>query len=150
MKKIALTIIPIFVWIISINAQSNADLKQQYSSLKAGQIVTAPQGVFDYGMISLSSSAYDLFMVGVIKPDIKYDNPRLMPNPVQKEGCIKVMCNNENGMIKKGDLVTSSSTPGTAMKATKAGIILGIATEDATESGWVTVRLMIQYGNPKE
>jgi hypothetical protein len=150
MKKIALIIIPIFVWMISLNAQSNIDLKQHYASLKAGQIVTAPQGIFDYGMISLSSTPYDLFIVGVIKPDMKYDNPRLMPNPVQKEGCIKVMCNAENGMIKKGDLVTSSSTPGVAMKATKAGMVLGIATDDATENGWVTVRLSIQYGNPKE
>ena len=150
MKKTALIIISIFIWIVSLNAQSNIDLKQHYSSFKAGQIVTAPQGVFDYGIISLSSTPYDMFMVGVIKPDMKYDNPRFMPNPVQREGCTKVMCNTENGKIKRGDLVTSSSTPGIAMKATKAGVVLGIATDDASENGWVTIRLLIQYGNPNE
>lgn len=150
MKKSALVVIQLFICMISLNAQSNIDLKQHYSALKAGQIVTAPQGVFDYGMISLSSAPYDMFIIGVIKPDIKYDNPRLMPNPVQKEGCAKVICNTENGQIKRGDLVTSSTTPGVAMKASKAGFVLGIATEDASMDGWVVVRLSIQYANPKE
>jgi hypothetical protein len=150
MKKSALVIFQLFIWMISLNAQSNIDLKQHYSTFKAGQVVTAPQGTFDYGMISLSSAPYDMFIIGVIKPDVKYDNPRLMPNPVQKEGCVKVLCNTENGRIAKGDLVTSSNTPGVAMKASKAGFVLGVATEDASPDGWVTVRLSIQFANPKE
>ena len=39
------------------------------------------------------------------------------------------MVTDENGMINQGDYLTSSSTPGTAMKATKWGRVIGIALE---------------------
>lgn len=146
-----------FILIISLSiftmakAQPNIDLKKHYASFQAGQIVTSEKGNFKYDKIALSKEPYELTIIGVIKPDLKYENPRLMPNPVQNEGIAKVLCNRENGIIKKGDLLTSSSTPGVAMKATKPGIVLGVALEDnSTNSEFIMIRLMIQYATPKE
>lgn len=65
---------------------------------------------------------------------------------ITEEGNAYVKFNSENGIISSGDPVTSSSVPGEAMKATQSGIILGIATEDATTpSGLIQVRVLIQY-----
>ena len=149
MKKISFILILIFAAFYSqVNGQDNDDLKKLYSSFAAGDIVTSPTGHFDYGIISLSQEAYDIHVVGVIKPNLNFSNPRLMPNPIQMEGSVKVKCNSQNGVIKKGDLVTTSSTPGVAMKSTQPGMILGIAMEDGVD-GLVNIRLMIQYANPK-
>jgi hypothetical protein len=42
-------------------------------------------------------------------------------------GRVPVKVSTENGAIEPGDLLTSSSTPGVAMKATKAGTVIGQA-----------------------
>ena len=49
-------------------------------------------------------------------------------------GRIPVKINLNNGEIKAGDYLTSSDIPGIAMKATKAGKVLGIALEDFSQS----------------
>ncbi|KKU76489.1 MAG: FG-GAP repeat protein, partial [Candidatus Giovannonibacteria bacterium GW2011_GWB1_47_6b] len=58
-----------------------------------------------------------------IKPE---DNPK----PVALSGRVPVKVNLENGPIKIGDPITSSSEPGIGMKATKSGRIVGYALED--------------------
>jgi len=103
--------------------------------------------------ISLSSLSYDNFMIGVfVKESIKSSSKGTSPYLVTKENVIKttgianVKYNLENGIIKKGDPVTSSSIDGEAMKATEPGMILGIALEDTKNSnGLVKIRIMIQY-----
>lgn len=52
--------------------------------------------------------------------------------PVAMVGRVPVKVNNENGPIKIGDRLVSSSTPGYAMKAIKQGVTLGAALEGAT------------------
>ena len=47
----------------------------------------------------------------------------------------------ENGPIQKGDYLTSSSLPGVAMKATRAGMSIGVAMEDFNGSNGTTVQL---------
>jgi hypothetical protein len=47
----------------------------------------------------------------------------------------------ENGTVSAGDPLTSSSTPGAAMKATKAGKIIGYALESTPNDGKVLVWL---------
>lgn len=73
-------------------------------------------------------------------------------NPIKKSdlivtsGLTEVKVNNENGLIKRGDLITSSSVSGVGMKATESGMVLGVALEDAGESGGLLkIRLSIQY-----
>jgi hypothetical protein len=45
----------------------------------------------------------------------------------------------ENGAIRRGDAITSSSTPGAGMKSTGACKVIGYALEDAEEDGTVQV-----------
>jgi hypothetical protein len=54
----------------------------------------------------------------------------------------------ENGVIHKGDWITSSSQPGVSMKSVKSGMVLGVALEDSKESsGMIRIRVLIHYLN---
>ena len=66
-------------------------------------------------------------------------------------GRVPVKVSLENGPIEPGDPLTSSSTPGVAMKATEGGQIIGTALEayDGTEpSNEINVQLHPGYDNP--
>jgi hypothetical protein len=52
-------------------------------------------------------------------------------------GRVPVKVSMENGPIQVGDPLTSSSTPGVAMKATRAGKVLGYALESMSMDGKV-------------
>jgi hypothetical protein len=61
---------------------------------------------------------------------------------------LDVLVNNENGFIKKGDVLMVSSTPGTAMKSNRSGMMVGIALEDQNlkqKTALIKCRIMIQY-----
>jgi hypothetical protein len=51
--------------------------------------------------------------------------------PFIRNGEVLVKFTSSNGHVKKGDYLTSSEIPGTAMKATKSGKIIGVALEDS-------------------
>jgi len=66
-------------------------------------------------------------------------------------GRVPVNVSLENGPIEPGDPLTSSSTPGVAMKATGAGQIIGTALEayDGTQtSNQINVQLHVGYNDP--
>jgi len=54
-------------------------------------------------------------------------------------GRVPVKVSMENGPIQVGDPLTSSSTPGVAMKASRAGKVLGYALESMSMDGKVLV-----------
>ncbi|MFC1522607.1 hypothetical protein ACFL6Y_09380 [Elusimicrobiota bacterium] len=68
----------------------------------------------------------------LIGPDKKL-NPKERP-AIALAGRVPVKVNLENGPIKIGDFLTSSSKPGFAMKATKTGRVIGIALESFSPS----------------
>ncbi|OGE42255.1 hypothetical protein A3B45_04485 [Candidatus Daviesbacteria bacterium RIFCSPLOWO2_01_FULL_39_12] len=116
--------------------------------LEDGLIVsTAQQGY------SLTKTAYDSAMVGVIaqNPAVSFsldDNPDAQP--VISTGTVRVRVSTANGPIQKGDLITSSDTPGVGMKATKSGYVLGSSLDDFNsegQSGKINVSLNIHYFN---
>jgi len=151
-KKIILT----FVLSLTITLMFAQKGKNNFviQNFENGQIISSQDATLE-GNLSLSSLPYDNAMVGVFfkynKQDIPSSpdgSPVLVPknNYVKIAGFANVKYNNENGPIKKGDYITSSSTPGIAMKATQPGMILGVALEDATNSnGLVKIRILIQY-----
>ena len=61
-------------------------------------------------------------------------------------GVVSVKADVTNGQIRKGDLLTSSSVAGHAMKATQfmPGTIIGKALEDLNESGNLKVLVNLQ------
>ena len=91
---------------------------------------TLPAGV------KKASIPYDPKLIGVISTNpamtlddgIGIDEGR--PVPVALAGRVPVKVSTINGAIKAGDLLTASTIPGVAMKATKAGAVIGQAMED--------------------
>lgn len=125
---------------------------QNYSN---GSIIVSDNGTLS-GDLSNSKQVYDEMVVGVFvkKEEVKADTtksfgPKLVSienNTVKTSGIVDVLYNSENGSIKKGDLITTSSTVGIGMKATKSGMIVGVALEDATSAtGLIKIRILIQY-----
>jgi hypothetical protein len=134
------------------NQSSLLPNKSDYDTLfTTGEIVCSDNAqIKGAKALNKSQKAYDETMVGVfVKPEnIQQDPslPRIIQNPFKTSGICFVKYNSENGAIKKGDLITSSSEPGIGMKATASGIVLGIVLEDATGiSGLIKIRIMIQY-----
>ena len=67
------------------------------------------------------------------------------PRPLALAGRVPVKVSEANGKIKAGDLLTASSTPGVAMKSTKAGSVLGkaLANSNCTEGSTCTVLVLV-------
>ena len=113
------------------------------SALEIGDVVSVdaalPAG------IQKSQAAYDAKLVGVVS-----GSPSLLFGDTENAGYefvvatignIAVKVTDEAGAIKAGDPLTSSSTPGYAMKATKAGPIIGYAMHDFNGTGTVLTRV---------
>jgi hypothetical protein len=108
--------------------------------------------------VKLSKDKFSANVFGVVTTD-----PTLILNsadggyPIALQGRIPVFVNDEGGLIKKGEYVTSSSVPGVARKADHSGYCLGIAMEDQQHQndqimvlihrGWVDVEERIQKHN---
>lgn len=134
-----------------------ADYAENYyskdTSIEAGDVVTydpsLPAG------IQKSAKPYDPRLIGSIstKPGIVLDEGIGFGHgwqyPVALSGRIPVKVNIENGPIESGDLLTSSSMPGVAMKATKAGAVIGMAMEsfDGEGTGKVLTFVKTTYYN---
>jgi hypothetical protein len=81
------------------------------------------------GVVSDPSNVTDFNVIGY---NIKEEDNR---KPISLSGRVEVKVSTENGEIKIGDYLTSSSQPGIAMKATEAGRVIGIALESYNSEG---------------
>jgi|SoiMethySBSTD1v2_1073268.scaffolds.fasta_scaffold01419_1 hypothetical protein len=103
------------------------DLAENYYSdldLAAGDVVCLDK---HQDRIVQSGRANDDLVIGVIStqpgvllnsnPDSQPPNPGWLPYPVALSGRVPCKVTDENGPIERGDLLTSSSVPGHAMKA---------------------------------
>jgi len=110
-------------------------------NLQDGQIISIKESIY-----LLSSEAYDKNVIGVLSAksamSIRY-SADLTTKPVVSNGMVAVRVNAENGPIRKGDRLTSSATPGVAMRATKTGFILGVAQEDFIPTGSETDTVVV-------
>jgi hypothetical protein len=105
------------------------DLAEQYNSteaLNAGEVVSVDHTNGQY--VERSTSPHQDDLIGVVSTAPNYvlggDNPGY---PIALSGRVPVKVNLEGGAIQPGDKLTSSSTPGEAMKATGPGMIIGTA-----------------------
>ncbi|WKZ26153.1 MAG: hypothetical protein QY304_01960 [Candidatus Paceibacterota bacterium] len=115
-------------------------LKTEY---EPGDIVVASK--LEPGKVEKSYGVYQANLVGVYstKPGIigtlsksptAYRIEETNDIPVGVMGRVPVKVSDENGPIKAGDYITSSSRLGIGMKATKPGRVVGVALEDFTPS----------------
>jgi F0F1-type ATP synthase membrane subunit c/vacuolar-type H+-ATPase subunit K len=160
--------IGVFVTPLNVLAQAPSDqapnpnqVKDFVSSLGIAQYLPV-QGdkVEDGDVVSfgskgyfLTNTPYDQFVVGVVS-----SNPAVAISTegegkkyaVVPSGDVYVKVSTVNGKIEKGDLLTSSSVPGVAMKATKTGFVLGNALEsytsaDSSAVGKIAVNLNVHF-----
>ncbi|MDO8583143.1 MAG: site-specific integrase [bacterium] len=123
---------------------SQADIAEYYGSkditIEAGDIVIADSGAKAVGAnskayVKKSDSSYQGSVIGIVSTN-PYDafgrdfDKSEYSFPVALAGRVPLKISLENGPIKAGDLLTSSSIPGVAMRSTKTGLIVGKALED--------------------
>ncbi|MEX0621926.1 MAG: hypothetical protein WD187_02950, partial [Candidatus Woykebacteria bacterium] len=127
---------------------TQADLAEYYGtsgSEESGDLVIlsgestqidTPSGLSSTADVEKSTSVYDPKIIGVVSTNPSgevlgeaakdfLNNPK----PIAIIGRVPVKVSAENGDIAPGDPLTSSSTPGVAMKATQSGPIVGKALE---------------------
>ena len=139
-----------------------SDLSEQFDVLTAGQTVEPGMVVCidprNPGQLVASTAAYDRTVAGIISGAGGVKTGMMMgqagtkadgKHPVALTGRVYCMVDASNGPIQPGDLLTTSSTPGHAMKVTdhqKAqGAIIGKAMTTLTEGkGLVLVLVSLQ------
>jgi hypothetical protein len=105
------------------------------------------------GAVALSSSAYSRAVIGVYSTSPAYVGGQPVPKdqqasgvPVTILGMVLCKVSAENGAIRPGDLLVTSSTPGYAMRAdrdsTPPGTILGKALE-SLDSGTGLIQVLV-------
>ncbi len=119
-------------------------------------IVSTGKGYF------LSLEQYDPRVSGIVtvNPAISLrtseSNTSKNSYPVVNSGTVNVKVSGANGDVKRGDYITTSTTPGTGMKADKTGYVIGTAQHDMkfankNDIQLITVALnfhFLQLGSP--
>ncbi len=121
-------------------------------NLKDGSVLSA--GL--HGAI-LSITPYDPQVVGVVARDagmIFNTGNTYNSVPVISVGTVYILVSSQQGNIKKGDLLTTSTIAGVAVKAVNSGYVLGTALEDYANSNpkktdKIAINLDLQYFNSK-
>ncbi len=121
---------------LGVGLTGGVDLAEYYTSnqeLLSGEIVTLePNNV---GSVKRTTLRYEKGMVGIVAtaPGAILGSNEGQSYPIALVGRVPVKITTENGDIKSGDRITSSSIPGYGMKAVKGGQVVGEALEDLTE-----------------
>ncbi len=135
------------------------DLAEEYSvadtTIEGGDVVRLANNTnnpISNTLIEKTDKGYDSSILGVISTapgitlssSVELNSYQQKPTlrPVALQGRVPVKVTNESGVIRRGDILTSSQTkPGYAMKATKAGRSIGVAMEDFMSSSTSEVQL---------
>jgi hypothetical protein len=138
----------------------NYDLAEDYptkdNGVAAGDILSVD--TTNNGYVQKSNNTYDTNVIGIYseKPGFRLSQADTTNNdktvPVALAGRVPVKVSNENGAIKKGDYLTTSSVAGVAMKATKPGQVIGKALEDFNldGTGKILVFVNVSFADPKK
>lgn len=118
----------------------------------AGSIPTGSIISYKNNEYYLTDQAYDRHMVGVATEEpaielLSSTAPGENEHAMVYDGLVTVRVVTENGQIKVNDMLTSSNTPGAAMRTTQSGYIIGVAQEayDGTEEGRIPILLTVKY-----
>ena len=85
------------------------------------------QVAYDRTVMGIVSSVHSAaFVIGGKGPEV-YDRGDRSSLPIALGGRVMVKVSTENGLIERGDAITTSTIPGTGMKITRSGPIVGKA-----------------------
>jgi hypothetical protein len=146
-----------------INVVCNQDVAETFATLdqtEPGDLVVLLPESRTHPTVRLSAQAYAGGLVGVVStnPGLVFDqgqtylageNANLITadkTVVAMIGRVPVKVSLENGPIAVGDPLTSSSTPGVAMRATQAGQIIGYAMQRSDEAAHGKLLVWLQVG----
>jgi len=149
-RKILISLICFFVFLIATaftfaqtpTASPNATTAVEgAATLGVAHIVEVSQkNIKDGSILSsskqgsvLSTVPYDSQVIGIVSRDaaIVLDTTGTQNGvPVIPIGTVYILASTQQGSIKKGDQLTTSTIPGVAVKAIKDGYVLGEALED--------------------
>jgi len=137
--------------IVACAGTVDADFAEQYPmepGLEYGDVVALGTRVVttDSGekilQLVKSQEPYQQNLIGIVSNNYSdfasagYNIPKEEnPMPVALVGRVSVKVTLENGPIQRGDYLTTSSTPGAGMRATKAGPVIGMAFEAFNSNG---------------
>jgi hypothetical protein len=121
-------------------------------NVKDGSIVSA-----SLNGATLSIAPYDSQVMGIVSRDaaiILNSSGVKSGVPIISVGTVYVLVSTQQGSIKKGDKITTSTVAGVGVKATKDGYILGEALEDYVNTNKKTVdkiavNLSLNYFNAR-
>lgn len=133
LNKIGAFFLLFFLFFGKVEAQSLG--VAEYVEVSEDQIDTGTILVHRNGTYEFSTEPYSKDLVGVVaaRPAVEIvPDDQTGKAPLVLFGQALVRVNGENGPLKSGDLVTSSSEAGVGMKANKSGFILGVAQADFT------------------
>jgi len=120
----------------NVLAGGGADIAEQFKTApdtEPGTVMVMGEDGYDSAVPS--SKPYDRTVIGVVSEKaavIMRNIEGSDKSVIALAGSVPVKVTNEGGTIKKGDLLTTSSTPGQAMRAAnpRSGTIIGKALED--------------------
>lgn len=166
MRKIIITLSTFILLLISPNIASAQVPSPTGSAATLGvaqMVATKAKNVPDGAILSagvqgaiLSVIPYDSQVLGVVSQDaaIVLNNNVTVGVPIISVGTVYVLVSAKSGHIKKGDLITTSTTPGVGMRAENAGYVLGTALEDQPSTNpktidKIAIDLNLHYFNSK-
>lgn len=126
-----------FVFATDAIAQNNA------SGIAVTIPVTDSDGVFDGAIVCSGVDGYTLcnqpfnpniYGVVSLSPSVYLDNSTTGSYPVISSGKVYILVKGGEDVIKIGDYITSSDSPGIGQKATKSGYVIGNALEEYAET----------------
>jgi hypothetical protein len=157
MKKIITLIIcsvaVLFYSSIPVSAQSILSNGTAIGLAISGKIANGDIITTSSNGYTLSTSPYDPQIFGVVSlnPAVYLKNTTATHDtPVISSGVVLVRVSTQNGNIKSGDFITSSTIPGVGVKASDNGFVLGqaeqsYASSDPNKIGLIFVTLQPHY-----
>ena len=140
-----------------------AEIYNASEDVEPGELLVIDQN--NPKMVRLSYSPYQQTLIGIVStnPALVFEEGKIHLGVASAEsgqprkplvalaGRVPVKVSSENGPINAGDLLTSSSQPGIAMKADKPGYVVGKALESFTGPGFGKISVFVNshYSMPE-
>lgn len=129
---------------IATNAFDLAEFYMASGTVTAGDLVMFSDGATSTVEVT-RGMAYDPRAIGVISTQPGFILGWEGDAKVALAGRVPVKVTAANGVIRVGDQLTSSEIAGTAMKATRAGMIVGIALQDTDIDGVIEMFIQPEF-----